>query len=393
MAMLPLVAMAQTSFDDEVNAELDKLYTQKSAQSANVNALQGSAQTQSAPTQQVQTQLVQQQVIAAPQVQTQAAQAVQVQPTTMIEATPLMESRAELIRKARQDAELTTEQKIVEKLEQSRMEDEKRRADVLFGEKFNSMNNTAPAPVATPAQAPVVVTEQVMAPVVPTQVVTPVVVETEEKIDKETVRSEISAALSDLKKQDEKPKSKSYFSVLAGTGDYPDAVNVKGNYALGFSVGKQTSERMQMEGTFLYSNYQVEQKEAFYYNYDLYHRITEMDQYSIGMAAKYQLLDGAVHPVVGALMAYTYRSFTDSQFAIYADSSTSHALDLGLLTGLDVDMSESFSIGIDLRYMMNLTNKSDSGFQKSFVQPVLKSEQPIEKLNYYTFSIVGKSTF
>lgn len=335
MAMLPLVAMAQSSFDDEVNAELDKLYTQKSAQSANVNALQGSAQAPSAPTQQVQTQLVQQQVIAAPQ----AAQAVQVQPTTTIEATPLMESRAELIRKARQDAELTTEQKIVEKLEQSRMEDEKRRADVLFGEKFNSINSPAPAPTApvavatpAPAPAPVVVTEPVAAPIVPTQVVAPVVIETEDKIDKETVRSEISAALSDLKKQDEKPKAKSYFSVLAGTGDYPDAVNVKGQYALGFAVGKQMNERMLVEGTFLYSNYQVEQKEAFYYNYDLYHRITEMDQYSIGMAAKYQLLDGAVHPVVGALMAYTYRSFTDSQFAIYADSSTSHALDLGLLT-------------------------------------------------------------
>ena len=65
------------------------------------------------------------------------------QPTTVIEASPLTESKAETIRKARQDAELATEQTIVEKLEMSRMEDEKRRAEVLFGDKFNSLNAAA----------------------------------------------------------------------------------------------------------------------------------------------------------------------------------------------------------------------------------------------------------
>ena len=58
------------------------------------------------------------------------------QPTTYVEASPLVESRAEQMRKQRQQAELNTEQRIVEKLEQSRLEDEKDRAARLFGGKF-----------------------------------------------------------------------------------------------------------------------------------------------------------------------------------------------------------------------------------------------------------------
>src|SRR5438045_3203689 len=56
---------------------------------------------------------------SSPQATAQAPVVVS-QPTTYVEATPLEESRADRLRKARQDTEVQTEQKIVEKLEQSR---------------------------------------------------------------------------------------------------------------------------------------------------------------------------------------------------------------------------------------------------------------------------------
>lgn len=95
----------------------------------------------------------------------QQGQAVQQQPTTYVQAQPVSESRAEAMRKAREHAEVQTEQKIVEKLEQSRLDDERDRADRLFGNRFESPEQkpapapapvvVAPAPVAVVAPAPV----------------------------------------------------------------------------------------------------------------------------------------------------------------------------------------------------------------------------------------------
>ena len=57
---------------------------------------------------------------------------IQQQPVTEVEASPLSESRAEMLRKARRQTEVQTEQKIVEKLEASRLADEKKRAKKLY---------------------------------------------------------------------------------------------------------------------------------------------------------------------------------------------------------------------------------------------------------------------
>ena len=53
-------------------------------------------------------------VKAGQRVYVQPQQVVQQQPTTYVEASPLNESRAEQIRRIRQEAELKTEEKIVE---------------------------------------------------------------------------------------------------------------------------------------------------------------------------------------------------------------------------------------------------------------------------------------
>jgi len=330
----------------------------------------------------------------------------QKQPTTIIEASPLTESRADRIRKARQDVEVQTEQKIVEKLELSRIEDERRRGEVLFGDRFSQMSNVntpppAPVPVyVAPAPAPVVVAPPPVAVVpAPIQEVAAPMPSREEKLDKETVRAEISAALADFKEKEEKPKDRSYMSALLGVADYPDAKNLKGQYAAGFSFGKTFANQMQIEGSLIYSSYQVEQVCSYYkpcggYVYGQYYpTITQMDQYQASLASKYQIFSGMLRPVIGAAMSYTYRSFTDSQFARYNSDATSQALDIGFVTGADIVISDSFTLGLDYRYYMNVTSQNSSQFQKSFVFPNGVSGKAVEKLNYYTLGIVGRTSF
>jgi opacity protein-like surface antigen len=105
------------------------------------------------------------------------------------------------------------------------------------------------------------------------------------------------------------------------------------------------------------------------------------------------LLGGTFRPEVGAVASYTFRSYTDTQFALSSDSVSSQAFDVGFMTGVSLELSQSFSLGFDFRYMQNLSNKVDSQFQKSYVQPYLKSDKPVERLNYYTMGLVLRSTF
>ncbi|GIL17764.1 MAG: hypothetical protein BroJett040_15150 [Oligoflexia bacterium] len=388
LALIPVAVFAQSSLDEEVGAELDKLYaqtkatSQKAEDNKNSPAVQVNvqAQPQAHATQVtgVETAQVSNPVMSQGQVQ------VQKQPVTFIEASPLSESRAEKIRKARQESELQTEQKIVEVLEQSRMEDEKKRADVLFGDKFNQMNNNQSGGVAV---GPIVVQEKVVAPMAPPA----------EVMDRTAVRQEVTAALAEMQEKTKPVEKKTYFSALGGMGDYPDVANVRGNYAAGFAIGQKFNDRLMVEGSFLYSNYSVEQRDNYYDPMTgwWYPRVTEMQQYNTSLDVKYQLLGGMFRPVIGGIMSYNYRTFADTQFALWNNEAASHALDMGLLAGADFELGESFALGLDFRYMWNLTSRvaNKSGYQRSFSESVYSQGTAIEKLSYMNISVVGRVNF
>ncbi|MBV2168346.1 MAG: hypothetical protein KUL82_06530, partial [Bdellovibrio sp.] len=137
LSIAPTYSLAQ-SLEGDVDAELDQMYS--SPQAASVAAPAPAAGIANTAPVSGQPIYILNQATPTSTAQLQQSQ-IQKQPTTVIEASPLSESRAEQIRRARQDAELQTEQRIVEKLEQSRMEDEKKRAGVLFGDKFNQLDN------------------------------------------------------------------------------------------------------------------------------------------------------------------------------------------------------------------------------------------------------------
>jgi hypothetical protein len=271
----------------------------------------------------------------------------------------------------------STEMKIVEKLEQSRMEDEKRRAGVLFGDKFDNLNN----PGATQAVAP-----QVVAPV-----------QTQPALD---IRGELRAVLDEQNaaKAVVPVKRKSYFGLGLGMGEYPSAVNMRGNYALSASLGQYISDKAVFEGTFNYSNFEVEKVIGAINPYTP--EITNLDQYSASGLIKLSLLTGSFKPQIGALAAYTYRNYTDTQYYFNSNEATSHSIDVGLMTGADIEFSEEYSLGIDFRYLWNLTNRVNSGSNSTIQQSLFQSSAsqtyggtPVEDLSYYMLSVVGKMTF
>lgn len=412
----PVFGLAQSAnLDAEVSAELDKMYQSSSPKKS-------LAKKKAAP-----------QIYEAEEPETtvvaEAAPVVQKQPKAYIEATPLVESKAEKLRKARQEQELYTEQTMVEKLEQSRIDDEKQRGQVLFGDKLSNLSkkdaatigesnngtSSVAAPVVTQPAAPQ--PAPVINVVIPEQAVKAqpkAVVEKDEnfedaKLDKEMQKGELNAAMAEFKDESlvKKTQDSTYFSANVGMGEYPDASNVRGQYALGFAFGKLYQHKMAVEGSFMFSNYQVEQ--TYGGGYDpytgvFYPRITDMDQYNGALGVKYYFLTGALKPMVGGLASYTYRTFKDTQLAISKDTSSSHAVDVGLMIGFDLELTESFTLGLDARYLKNLTNRvNGGGLQRSqstqydqygnYIGYNYNNETPIEKLNYWIVGISGKSTF
>lgn len=393
LALMPVAVLA-ANFDDEVNAELDRMYKATAAQSSSTSSGAANRQEESPAAVQVNVNNTNTARATSEPRNEQAQNQVQAQkqPTTVIEASPLVESRADRIRKARQDVEVQTEQRIVEKLEMSRIEDERRRAEVLFGDKFNQINgiNGNNNTVIQQQTAPQVVAPVVAQPVAPAPIIA---VPKEEKTVEvlPVVETSTIAVEPPAKKTSE---DKWQIGALLGVGEYPDVKNVKGSYALGVLLGRKFQDRMVVEGSFIYSNFQVEQ--VYGGGYDIYGqyypRITEMDQYQGAATAKFQLGGASIRPVIGATMAYTYRSFTDTQFAMYNSDATSTAIDIGAVTGVDFELSESFTLGLDFRYMWNVSSRTSGTFQRSTIYGN-SNQSPIEKLSYYTLGIVGKSSF
>jgi hypothetical protein len=323
---------------------------------------------------------------------TQAQNATQVQelPTAVIEDTPIKASNAERMRKKRQETEAGTEDGIVQALERARMDDEVRRRD-----RFNNAITASPAaqePVAQPtapaypnyqptypppvAQPAPVVQQVAPAPVV----IAPVIEREREENEKVDIKSEIREAL-----KENQPKAKDpqqyYVGALIGLADYSSTINVHGNLSSGVTIGMITPDRFVFEGNFLYSTFQMDDV------HDFTHRV-QLKQYNFGGTVKYQLLPGRIRPTIGAVGTYTRRGFNEFGY----EFRTSNAFDVGVAGGLDIMISDSFSLGVDVRYMTTLVHR-DSNSYNDLVRYQPWGEKNIEDIDYYTAAVVGKFTF
>jgi outer membrane protein W len=401
LGILPgqLYAQSNSSLDSDIDAEIEAVTAGRTAPQAASGSPAGAAIAPRGVVNGGQPIYILNQATPTSNAQVQQSQ-VQAQPQVDILAAPISKSRAEQIREARQQAEVETENKIVEKLEASRMEDEKRRASVLFSEPFNQLsqqNNISAQNVNV--NQPQTVQQQVV-PVQPVYVPAPAPVQViDETSNRDLIRDEIRAALSEETKQEVDPIETRYFGAVIGVGNYPEVGNVSDVYSLGATYGTQFDSAYAVEGTFLYSDYKVAQAigGAFYPEYGYFiPRTVNVQQYSGALAVKYFLMDGMIKPTIGALTQYSYRTFAWSEdqsyfgYATPASSSTSsHAVDVGLTAGADILVNRKWSIGADFKYTWNLTSRiSGSNFINSSAFGT-----PIEKLQNWNMGITLKATF
>lgn len=317
---------------------------------------------------------------------------VQEQPVTVVEGSLLKDSKADQLRKARTDMETDTEQKIVEKLEEARMRDEQARAEKLFGGV-----SLVPAPAATPAPAPIMA-QPVAPPTVEVVSGSTAAAEAKLEIKKEeapapNIKEEVKMALQEQEASKKKEsRQQVYVSAIAGMGEYPDVINMQGTGAAGFSVGVVNKNRVVVEGSFVYSSYDIEDITQSSGGFPVFKELT---QYNTSAAVKFQILPGSFRPFLGALASYTHRTYSDRQgWATHAgpDASTA-SVDLGVTAGLDIMINENFAVGGDFKYMTNLTSRQDSKYKQSIVNQSYNYGTPVEELDYYAIGIVGKFLF
>jgi hypothetical protein len=310
------------------------------------------------------------------------------QPVTVVEASPVQESRAELMRKARQGEEVKTEQKIVEKLEESRLREEQQRVERLFGDRLDT-----PA-AATSATATAIVVEtkkEEPKEVVATQV-------TIEKIEIVQPKNEIKEdnweapeSTSSIKleeRKDEEKRDKFFVGGILAAPNY-NTSNVKSNFGLGVTVGMNIESRWVLEGSFLYSSHDVD---TYWQNF-----YRELEQYDFSVGAKYYILSGKLKPYVGASATYVYRKYTSRQYNYAAgfpgDTSSgeedSNGLNGGLTAGVDFEIAKNIIIGGGVDYSFNLLNRQD--FQSRYALP--GGITPLEEIAYTIIKVNAKMTF
>ena len=307
-------------------------------------------------------------------------------PKVVVESSPLDESKAARMRRQREEFEAQTEMKIVEKLEQDRIEAEQERARRLFGDKLQ---------------------RQAEAPVHPVQpiVVAPVRSRAEQDLEREDFKQDLREVITELKtvhKEDvdveEIELAPTYYVMPSfGVGSYPGINNVRGVYTLGVGLGAEYVNGLMLEGAFHFSSYDL---------FDCFgpgacsfalsqNNLLEMRQYSLGLNLKYQFNSaGRLRPIVGGVAALNMREYEQTFGGGRAQNISSNALDLGLMAGVAIEVSKMWSVVADIRYMFNVTNRiEDTGFNASFQARAANGSPVIEELDYTLFNIGLKFKF
>ena len=239
--------------------------------------------------------------------------------TEVVKSSPLSKPYSARLRQKRQQMEMETEEQIVQKLEDARMADERRRREQLFNRDLNVVEqNLEPAPAPAPAPAPVAQTNEITTTVV--------VSEPEE---------------------DNIPL---YVTIGGGSVSYPVVNNLpNANGAAGFGLGLGLGNDFWLEGGFLYSYQEAEiisLSET---------RTEDIDHYTFSAAGKYTfgMSSHWVNPVAGVSLNYTRREFNGG-------NNSSNAFDAGLIGGVDLALNKAVKLGFEGRYMFNIDYNRDS---------------------------------
>lgn len=306
-------------------------------------------------------------------------QSVQDQPTTLVEASPLIDSESSKIRNARKQMEIQTEEKIVEKLEYSRIEDEKKRADKLFGSRLDNISSddcNDPCASKIDVCSKKCVKDEVKEVVI--------------------VKSDSSKyQLSEIEAQ-ETITAKNYIMGIVGIQDYHGVKNVQNATAFGLGIGMGFSSNFALEGSLVYSQADLEDQSRRIVSRGLRSRAisafpnVKVDQLMATAALKYVLSWNRIKPFVGGTLGAAYRMYQDEFEVANSTVGNTVSLDAGVTAGVDIAITNNFSLGCDFRYARNISNNRDSNTIDSFQG---SRAQPLEEMAYQSALLNAKFNF
>ncbi len=190
------------------------------------------------------------------------------------------------------------------------------------------------------------------------------------------------------------PEYSMYVMGVVGLGAYPEVNNVNGSYAISGAVGYFYDNEYMLEAGAGMARYGMNVRNNFFFNRkDNY----DVDQYEFHLAGKYpfeeiDLFIGEFTPVVGAVISYTTRQYvlTNNITSNSSSTGTSSSFDGGFTAGLDYDISTKYAVGLDLKYMFNLSNQIASGYVNSNLG---YTGSQLESLQHYTAGLSARMNF
>jgi len=251
------------------------------------------------------------------------------QPVLRVAGTPITKAPTVELRQSRQEAELMTEQKIVEKLESSRLRDEQERLNKLF---------------------PLGVTKTVVADGV---AMTPADIST---------RVQVPSSVHSYEHKDNL-----YFGLHVGqAGNVLQQVdNLEAYGSFGVSAGAYSQGGIIVEGSFAFTSHGIAPNYQNQFDQDY---STDIQQWSGMLALKYSPFSIRLKPYFGVVVAYNQWIYKNQySFGYSVDCKTlrsspycpglnynSHSIDLGVTVGADVHLNRKLSIGLSI--IMNAYN-------------------------------------
>ncbi len=259
------------------------------------------------------------------------------QPVVRVVGAPISTTYASELKKSRQEAEMQTEQKIVEQLESSRLRDEQERLTKLFGEK--PAQQTV---IAHPSQA--------------------VAVEDGKAVDNSEIYAELVAPVQD------KDEDSVYVGIHLGqSSNLTRAIkNIDSHGSFGLSFGASDDSGLILESSFLYSKHAISMLDMYANNTDDYGSYDSTDIYQLSgvLSLKYTPSSNRFKPYVGTSISYNYWVYSDNVNSRNAcdgltldrcdNQNKADSIDLGANVGADFLLNKRISIGFNL--FVNILN-------------------------------------
>jgi outer membrane protein W len=273
------------------------------------------------------------------------------------------------IKQKRVDAEQKNDSKVVEKLEKTRLDEEKD-----LSKKIDS-TNLKDDKKADASQVKIEKVE-VIQPAAP--VATPVA---EEK-----------------KEEKQEPKKHEWYAGL-GTGNVIYNANALQKASIGAMVGKMLDDHLAVEGSLVYSSFSLNNYWGGI-NGGLGNGVFgSMDQYDVGAAVKYYVLNGdRFRPYVGAAADYLYRTYYDryigayvwNNYDNYTTGQNTNSLNASLLAGVDVKITDQISIGGEVKYSLPVYVQDNGLITQSYL---MAYATPLEQTSFTSWLLTLKYFF